>query len=96
MKINPEMVDMLIPEGFPPDRFVPPAVRLAGQALGLESQVPLRSYLWASALVQAGFESDIQLPPDLSHISQVSLGSTTSHRFRRPCAVRWQTASRSS
>jgi hypothetical protein len=57
-----------IPEGEPPRELVPEPARAL--AAGLVERPPLyRSYLWASALLNVGFQSAIPVPPRFAHAS---------------------------
>ncbi len=68
MFLNPETMTQLIPEGEPPGELVPEAARVL--ALSLANRPALyRSYLWASALLNAGFQSGVQVPPRFAHAS---------------------------
>jgi hypothetical protein len=67
MKFPTELINKLIPEELPPDRY------FVGQAIQLAESVknPMfrRSYLWVNALTIAGMESNIQIPSRLSGVS---------------------------
>ena len=67
MEFPTELIPKLIPEEFPPERyFVAQAIELAES---IEHPTIRRSYFWASALVIAGFESNIPIPSRLSGVS---------------------------
>lgn len=58
----------LIPEGQPPEELVPEAAReLASRLIGRPNL--RRSYLWASALLNAAFQSAIRVPARFVHSS---------------------------
>jgi hypothetical protein len=58
----------LIPEEEPPFELVPAAARDLARRL-VERPLLYRSYLWASALLNVGFQSPIPVPPRFSHVS---------------------------
>ena len=68
MQIEHDSWMSLVPEGHPPAELLPPeALALAAN---LEDQpILLRSYLWATAVIHAGFRSRIPLPPRFVHFS---------------------------
>ena len=89
MRFNPEWTNDLVPEGLPPLETLPPFIReLVGSRVELPSL--LRTYIWASSIVTAGFESEIPLPPRFSQVSagfvwtneNLLAGSTWSRRAR--------------
>jgi hypothetical protein len=68
MFLDPEIVGKLIPHGEPSPELVPePARRLASALVDRPNQ--RRSYLWASALLNAGFQSAIPVPSRFVHAS---------------------------
>jgi hypothetical protein len=68
MFLNSEVMGRLIPEGQPPEELVPDAARNLASHL-VNRPVLYRSYLWASALLNAGFQSAIPVPPRFVHAS---------------------------
>lgn len=63
---SPE-IETLVPTRYPPERLVSVAQREI--ASSLESELLMRSYLWANAIITAGFQSSILLENGLSHFS---------------------------
>jgi hypothetical protein len=68
VRLERELLDGLIPEGEPPETLVPLAARLAAESL-VDQPVLRRSYLWATAILQAGLRSTLPIPPRFSHYS---------------------------
>jgi hypothetical protein len=68
MFLDPETIARLVPEGVPPPGLVPATALILAQGL---SDRPLlsRSYLWATALLNVGFQSSITVPPRFNHVS---------------------------
>src|SRR5208282_501013 len=68
MLLDPETIAQLVPEGIPPAGIVPAPALVLAQRL---SDRPLlsRSYLWAAALLNVGFQLPITVPPRFNHVS---------------------------
>jgi hypothetical protein len=78
MFLEPDIIGKLIPHGMPPPELVPEPARVL--AAGLINRPLLnRSYLWASALLNAGFQSALPVPSRFVHASAgfVSLQNTS-------------------
>lgn len=68
MHLDPETIARLIPEGEPPQGLVPETARFLASNLR-DRQDLYRSYLWASALLNLGFQSPLPVPPRFIHAS---------------------------
>jgi hypothetical protein len=66
MNFEPETMMQLIPEGEPPEELVPELSRVLASRL-VNSPALYRAYLWASALLNAGFQSAVPVPPRFAH-----------------------------
>lgn len=68
MQLNRELLNQLVPQGTPPESLI--TTRDVDEA-GRFAESPLlsRSYLWAQAISRAALDSDMRVPPRLSHFS---------------------------
>lgn len=68
MFLDAETMGQLIPEGEPPGELVPEPARALASRL-LDRPNLYRSYLWATALLNAGFQSALPVPARFAHAS---------------------------
>lgn len=83
MRIERESLVSLVPEDLPPESLIPSNER--SLAASLEDRPLLfRSYLWATAIIEAGLRSNVQLPPKFAHFSAgfVAIPSERSNHSR--------------
>jgi len=66
--LEPEAIETLTPEGEPPGELVPAPARALASSL-ISRPNFYRSYLWASALLNAVFQSGLPVPPRFAHVS---------------------------
>jgi Trypsin-like peptidase domain len=66
--VDHRTIARLIPEGEPPRELVPESARFLASNLR-DRQDLYRSYLWASALLNLGFQSPLPVPPRFVHAS---------------------------
>jgi hypothetical protein len=78
MLLNSEVMGNLIPDDEPSEELVPEAARILARHL-INQPLLYRSYLWASALLDAGFRSAIPVPARFVHASAgfVPIGAVT-------------------
>src|SRR5438132_13392290 len=67
MEVNREQIRTIVPEGFPPETLLPPNTRILSN--NLEDELLRRSFLWASAILSAGLQSNIPVGPRFSQFS---------------------------
>jgi len=81
MFLNPEALPRVLPESNPPLEAIPEVTRILAASLSYRPQL-LRTYLWASALLNAGFQSAIPVPRRFSQVSAgfISLNEQVARR----------------
>lgn len=67
MKFPPYLIEKLVPDGLPPDRFLSEVVNELANSI--EDELLKRSYLWSIAVMNAGFDSRLEVPPRLTNYS---------------------------
>jgi len=67
MELRPQQIEWLIPSDYPPEQLV--SSTQWELSLSLENELLRRSFLWANAIVSAGFQSMAPVEPGLSHFS---------------------------
>lgn len=67
MELPRQQIERLVPSDYPPEQLVSPTQWEL--SFGLESELLRRSFLWANAIVTAGFQSMTPLEPGFSHFS---------------------------
>jgi hypothetical protein len=69
MKLDLEVARELVPPFPPPERFMSPRVVLERERMSEIEDWQRNAYVWATALIQAGLESTVPVPPRFCHTS---------------------------